>query len=422
MLNLKKTFILIISSCILYFALISPKLLPSVVLSERDAFLITVFVVISSLILRYLSMLEVKKLEKQILIQYSQMKTIIDSASFIMYLKNIDGTILLANKELAELSGISIHKISGINADTFFKTSEIIKKEDKQVIETRKTITFQRLIEMQDGTSSWFKIIKMPVLDDVGNVVSIVVILQNIDAEKDLEDRKNTFIATLTHDLKTPTIAQIKALDLLTDNIVGPLNVEQIDIIEQIKSSCNYMSDLILTILDTYLFDSGQTKINYEEFDIIELIKETSHEISNLSDEREQNIVLNSELTSNLIMADRFQLKRVIINLLTNAITYGYRQSDVEISLKEENSDIELNIKNKSAYITKDQLTDIFEKFKTTANTKFKKTGTGLGLYLAKQIINAHKGKVHASSDINETCSFGFVIPKSPEKPVLKAS
>ncbi|MFQ8625364.1 MAG: ATP-binding protein [Candidatus Gastranaerophilaceae bacterium] len=340
-------------------------------------------------------MLEVKKLEKQILIQYSQMKTIIDSASFIMYLKNIDGTILLANKELAELSGISIHKISGINADTFFKTSEIIKKEDKQVIETRKTITFQRLIEMQDGTSSWFKIIKTPVLDDVGNVVSIVVILQNIDAEKDLEDRKNTFIATLTHDLKTPTIAQIKALDLLTDNIVGPLNVEQIDIIEQIKSSCNYMSDLILTILDTYLFDSGQTKINYEEFDIIELIKETSHEISNLSDEREQNIVLNSELTSNLIMADRFQLKRVIINLLTNAITYGYRQSDVEISLKEENSDIELNIKNKSAYITKDQLTDIFEKFKTTANTKFKKTGTGLGLYLAKQIINAHKGKVH---------------------------
>ena len=231
MLKLKKTFILIISSCILYFALISPKLLPSVVLSERDAFLITVFVVISSLILRYLSMLEVKKLEKQILIQYSQMKTIIDSASFIMYLKNIDGTILLANKELAELSGISIHKISGINADTFFKTSEIIKKEDKQVIETRKTITFQRLIEMQDGTSSWFKIIKTPVLDDVGNVVSIVVILQNIDAEKDLEDRKNTFIATLTHDLKTPTIAQIKALDLLTDNIVGPLNVEQIDII-----------------------------------------------------------------------------------------------------------------------------------------------------------------------------------------------
>lgn len=108
MLKLKKTFILIISSCILYFALISPKLLPSVVLSERDAFLITVFVVISSLILRYLSMLEVKKLEKQILIQYSQMKTIIDSASFIMYLKNIDGTILLANKELAELSGISI--------------------------------------------------------------------------------------------------------------------------------------------------------------------------------------------------------------------------------------------------------------------------------------------------------------------------
>lgn len=421
MLNLKKTLILIITTSILYFALISPKLLPNVTLAVKDAFLISIFVIVSSLCIRFISMLEAKKLERQILIQHSQMKTIIDSASFIMYLKNIDGTILLANKELAELAGISTKKIAGINAEKFFKTSEVIKREDKQVIENRKCLVFERPVEMLDGSSNWFKIIKTPVLDDEGKVVSIVVILQNIEDEKELEERKNTFVATLTHDLKTPTIAQIKALNLLSENMLGPLNNEQRDMIEQIKNSCNYMSDLIFTILDTYLFDNGQTKIHYEEFDIVDLINETSNEVCNLSSEREQNIVLTSTLKSNLVTADRFQIKRVIINLLSNAITYGYRNSDIKILLSDEQGNIKLNIKNKSAYINKDQMNDIFEKFKSKANTKFKKTGTGLGLYLSKQIIDAHNGKVHASSDINETCSFGFVIPKHPENIKISA-
>lgn len=106
--------------------------------------------------------------------------------------------------------------------------------------------------------------------------------------------------------------------------MIGPLNNDQRDMIEHIKNSCNYMSDLIFTILDTYLFDNGQTKIHYEEFDMIDLINETSSEVFNLSAEREQNIVLTSTLKSNLVTADRFQIKRVIINMLSNAITYGY--------------------------------------------------------------------------------------------------
>lgn len=104
------------------------------------------------------------------------------------------------------------------------------------------------------GTFGWCKLIKAPVLDDNGNVVSIVVIFQNIDKEKEIEERKNTFIATLTHDLKTPTIAQIKATELLLDNALGEINDEQRDILTQIKKSCKYMYDLIFTILETYLY------------------------------------------------------------------------------------------------------------------------------------------------------------------------
>ena len=86
-------------------------------------------------------------------------------------------------------------------------------------------------------------------------------------------------------------VAQIRALDLLLNNTFGELKPSQHEIISQIKNSCNYMSDLIFTILDTYMYENGRVKINKEEFDIKELIQETTKEISNLLIEKEQNII-----------------------------------------------------------------------------------------------------------------------------------
>ena len=74
-----------------------------------------------------------------------------------------------------------------------------------------------------------------------------------------------------------------------------------------------------------------------------------------------------------------------------------------------------MSIKNKANYIPEEKLIDIYEKFKTAQNAKFRKTSTGLGLYLSKQIIDAHKGSVYVSSNKNETCTFGFSIPRSTE-------
>ena len=219
----------------------------------------------------------------------------------------------------------------------------------------------------------------------------------------------------MTHDLKTPTIAQIRALDLLLKNSFGALNEAQKETVTQIKNSCNYMYKLIYTILDTYLYDNGQTSMKYEEFNIIDLINETINEISNLAVEREQHITINSKLSGDNITADRFQLKRVITNMLSNAINYGFKNTDIEIITEDDSKNIKVSIKNKANYIPEEKLIDIYEKFKTAQNAKFRKTSTGLGLYLSKQIIDAHKGSVYVSSNKNETCTFGFSIPRTTE-------
>ena len=285
-------------------------------------------------------------------------------------------------------------------------------REDKRLFSTKEIVTCERFEELTNGQGHWFRVVKVPVLDEKDNISSIVVIFRIIDDVKELEERKNTFIATLTHDLKTPTIAQIRALDLLLEETFGKIGEEQRDMLEQIKSSCKYMNDLIFTILDTYLYDNGLTKINVENFSILDLIHETTRGISNLLQERNQKLIINTELISPVIVADRVQIKRVLINLLANAASYGFKNSDIEVFITDNEDRLKLEVRNKSKYINKEQMKEIFEKYKHKENSKSMKTSTGLGLYLSKQIIDAHNGKMYAQSDEDQTCIFGFEIPK----------
>lgn len=406
--------ILTISISVLYFALISPVFLPNVTIPVKDAMIISFFVIITHLSIRLINLIHTKQLEKRMLLQFSQMKTIIDNVSVSLYLKDLKGNVLLTNQNHSNMLSLKIEDIIGEKSDSFYKNLDNIKEEDKQIVEEHKISRSERFLELKNGKSGWYKVVKAPVFNEDKEVENIVALLHNIDDEKALEEKKETFVATLTHDLKTPTIAQIKAIDLLLNQTFGTLNQNQIDFLEQIKNSCQYMYDLIFTLLDTYLYDNGQIKIHPEEFEINKLIDEAIGEISNLLIENEQNIKIHSTLKNNKIMADKFQLKRVLINLLSNAINYGNYKTNIELILKEDENNIILNVKNKSDYISNDKILDLYEKFKRKDNIRFSKSGSGLGLYLSKQIISGHNGDIYAKSNKEEqSCTFGFSLPKN---------
>lgn len=415
--NKNKTIILLVTVSILFYTLTNESILANVTIPVKDAIVISMFIVISSLCMRFMSLLERKKLEDKILLQHAQMQTIINSTPLIMYLKDKDGNILLSNNNYSTLLGVIPDKIVGKNSYSLYKDASPQMEEDLEIIKTKKSMIVERKVELVNGETEWVRAIKAPVVDSENEVTGIAVIFQNIDNEKEIEERKDTFIATLTHDLKTPTLAQIRALDLLLNSAFGELNNEQKGIVSQIKQSCKYMNSLIFTILDTYLYDNGQTKICSNTFNITELIDETLHELSNLIQERKQNVTVKYDIKSNKIVADRFQLKRVLVNLITNAINYGFKESTIEIILDETETETTLKVQNKGQYIPQEKLTEMYEKFKKTENAKFRKTSTGLGLYLSKQIIDAHNGKVFAQSSEDDICVFGFTLPKIISEP-----
>ena len=353
-------------------------------------------------------------LKEKLFIQNAQLESILNNMPYIVYMKDCEGKLIFGNKNLEKQIGQPYNKLLGINFSEkyFSEFIEEVQKEDKQVIETKENIVIERQLNFFSDTKGWYQIGKSPILDHKNNVVGIIVMIKNIDNEKALEAQKRNLVSTITHDLKTPTNAQLGAMNILLDGSLGELNKEQKEMIELSKNSNIYMKNMISTILSAYKSEDEPNTVIPSVFNFYELVHLTSKEIANLAITKQQNIVIISQLLNEEIQADKLQIKRAVMNLLGNAITYGFDKTDIVVNLQEQKNDIVFNVVNKGYHITDEKIREIFEKYKTNENARFNKASTGLGLYLSKKIIKSHNGEIYARSDTNNTCTFGFKIPR----------
>lgn len=352
------------------------------------------------------------KLQNSLLEKQAQLKSILDSMPFIAYLKNIEEGFTIGNSNFNDLinSPENSNNILTLSDICMVDTTDKINDEDLKIIENKETYIVEKEIETQKG-KLWLEIHKAPIFDKQQGVSGIVVMIKNITSDKEIQDQKETFIATLTHDLKTPTSAQIRALSLLLNESFGELKKEQKEIIEQTLNSCKYMFNMISSILSTYKKEYGNTSLKFETFDLKQLIQESKNEITYLAKEKGQTITTNFLAENNEVSADKTEIKKVIINLLSNAISYTRTNSEIEILLRETQNNILFEIKNSSNYISKDDLAKLFDKY--LSNTSFRQVGTGIGLYLSKQIIKDHGGTMITENEKNIGKTFGFIIPKT---------
>jgi signal transduction histidine kinase len=128
--------------------------------------------------------------------------------------------------------------------------------------------------------------------------------------------------------------------------------------------------------------------------------------------QKEKNVTIHINKRGNIFYTecDKMQIKRVITNILGNAISYAYNDTDIQINIKQKDDSIGVETKNKSSYINNETMSNLFKKYVSHA-AKFNKVGVGLGLYLSKQIIDAHNGDIYAKSFEDNHNIFGFVLP-----------
>mgnify|MGYP002521352060 CR=1 FL=1 len=402
----------------IFIALTTTWILPKTVIPLFDGFVIVTVFSIFVFYIMFSYLLDTKRMNYHLELKKSQLETIFNNVDIALFLRDLDGTILAMNQCNTNLLGYTADEMIGKNIKDIIKNlDEVIDSTDKEIIENKKIVKYTHFVESNKGIGKHLKIGKFPFLDSKGKVSKLIVCYIDDTLEQNIEKTKNDFIETLTHDLRTPTITQIKALDMLLEGYFGELSEGQTEIVNQIKSSCKYMNDLIFTILDTYVIEKGNIKLNLSNLNMSNLVREITQELKWLAHEKNKSMFVDIDNASNFIRADRLQLKRVIFNLVSNAIKYGENDSVIDIVVKEvDDKYIDFQVRNKSEFLTEKDLTNIFDKYKSKSNSKISKISTGLGLYLSKQIVEKHKGEIYAKCTDKDTCIFGFKIPKDCNK------
>lgn len=331
-----------------------------------------------------------------------------------LYFKDLSGKIIISNPQMSKILGFNKKES---NNSKYLKTLlpqniiDEMNNAEKEIIKTEKPVFFDKVHIPLNNISHYYRMIKSPIFCGKNKIKGFVNVFKNIDNEILSEKQKESFIATLTHDLKTPTNAQTKILNLMLNGSFGKLTEQQHEMLHLTQLSCRYMSDLISTIVDTYRYDCGNIKLKEENVDIINMIKKICKSIATLAHEKGQHIEFKRGIEKYFVYCDELQMKRVILNLLSNAVNYGFEKTSIVINFELNDGVADLSVTNKSFHIPEEQLENIFDKFSKTTLSGFNKASTSLGLYLSKNIIDMHNGKIYAKSTEDGLCTFGFTLP-----------
>ena len=246
--------------------------------------------------------------------------------------------------------------------------------------------------------------------DSDSEIEKFVGVIRNFSVQKETERLRDDFIATLTHDLRTPLLAAIQTLKFFIDGSLGELKDQQKVLLSTMLQSNEDLLGLVNALLEVYRFESGKLSLCKTVFNVKDLIKQCYDELEPLSQKKEITFNLSCDFDDEvLIDADRAEIKRVIINLCGNALNYTNKGGTIDVIAKIVSNGLMFSVVDNGNGIPKEDIPHLFMRFSQGTGKK-RSTGTGLGLYLSRQIIEAHGGKIWVESKVNKGSEFSFLL------------
>ncbi|MDR9899350.1 HAMP domain-containing histidine kinase [Aetokthonos hydrillicola Thurmond2011] len=235
-----------------------------------------------------------------------------------------------------------------------------------------------------------------------------------LEAQQKLATVREDFASTLTHDLKTPLLGAIETIRAFEQENFGSVLPTQKKVLATMIRSHQTSLQMVETLLDVYRNDIEGLKLQLAPIDLAAIAQEVAATLTELAESRRVYISFNygeSDFRKFLwVYGDAFQIQRVFANLLINAINHSPRGSKVEVMLESNSSYQNIRVIDSGAGITLEELPHLFERFYQGHSDRQAK-GSGLGLYLTRQIIEAHGGQIWAENRVPNGAIFAFRVP-----------
>jgi signal transduction histidine kinase len=265
-----------------------------------------------------------------------------------------------------------------------------------------------------DGKENYFtkeniRVSYLPTGEKDNISVGAVILLKNVTSYKELDLAKTNFIATVSHELKTPIAALQMCIKLLQDNRVGVLNEEQANITKTMGDEVTRISKITHELLDLSQVETGNIKLNIKKAHAPDIVQRATEAVKFPAEQRHVTLELVIQKDVPPVQADLDKTTWVLINFLTNAIRYSPESGRVVVKCEAQNGAVSFSVSDNGPGIDKEHLKRIFEKFFQVPGTP---TGTGLGLAISKEFIEAQSGKIKAHSVMGAGTTFSFELPK----------
>jgi signal transduction histidine kinase len=232
------------------------------------------------------------------------------------------------------------------------------------------------------------------------------------DSLANLETARNTFMANVAHDLRTPMTTISGFIDNLLIGAIPKENEEYY--LGIIKEEVKRLSRLVSSLLDITRLQAGDRKLTMVSFDICELARLILISFEQKIDAKKLNVEFECDEERMLVSADRDAIYQILYNICDNAVKFSSENGTYRIRI--ENADkkkVVVRIYNTGEGIAPDDLPHIFERFyKADKSRGIDKNGVGLGMYIARTIVEAHGEKIWVESKHHESCEFFFTLPK----------
>lgn len=357
----------------------------------------------------------------KILAEKRKSEAIVDSISDGIIVTDAQMNILHINNLVAELFGYkdveAIGKPVGsvINDERIMNLIRSASRDalDGNGVQGDGSPEAVNLVQLAHGDRQLFFRPKLTrVLDNEGRLYGVLTILQDVTQFKELDRMKSDFIATLSHEFRTPLTSINMSVDILNQELLGPLNDRQKELINTTKDDVQRLTKLARELLQLSKLESGRIHFKNEELDVRSLIETATKSLQIQFEDK--NVQLRTDVPDQLptLIADEQQLSWVINNLMTNALKYTDAGGSVTLRVRQKDDAMLFEVEDTGHGIPKEYLDKIFDKFVQVKSTSVPTPGSvGLGLAIAKEIVEVYGGRIWVTSEVGKGSTFSFTLP-----------
>lgn len=347
-----------------------------------------------------------------------RLQTIIQQLPLGIIIADASGRVTQQNKKLEEIIGKRLPENFMVGKDimTYGDNPPPTKPQNAPLALALSHGKFTKSKEFEiekNGKKVYVQVNASPIRSRDGRILAAVSVIGDITAEKNNEKRKDDFINIASHELKTPITSMKLYVDALLGRMKKTENKEAVRTLENIKYQTERLQELVSDLLDVSKINTGKLSFKKEKFKLNDLISET---LTELQATTTQHYLMFDNKKSIYVYADKFRIYQVITNLITNAIKYSPNSSDIIISLSKKNGKIITSVRDFGIGINKTESKKIFDRLYRTADEEKTFPGFGMGLYISKEIIKRHSGKIWVESLPGKGSTFYFSLPDLKEE------